>query len=44
MLASYGGNPSVVKMLIQAGATINSATQVDVLVVCEAHRKYQLTL
>jgi len=44
MVASYKGHPSVVKLLIKAGATVNSAAQVAALVVYEAHRKYQLTL
>ena len=38
MIASAQGHPSVVKTLIQAGATVNSAMQVDTLVVCEAQK------
>jgi len=43
MGASSQGHPSVVRTLLQAGASVNSAAQVGALVVCEAHRKYQLT-
>ena len=40
MVASSQGHPAVVRILLQAGACVNSATQVDTLVVCEAHRKH----
>jgi len=39
MAASVKGDPNVVKILIHAGASVNSASQVDALVVCEAHTK-----
>jgi len=44
MAASDGGHPTVVKILLQAGATVNPTEQVDALAMCEAYTKYQLTL
>ena len=39
MVASCKGHPGVVRTLLHSGATVNSSTQVDALVVHEAHMK-----
>ena len=38
MVASQEGHPSVVRILLQEGATVNTTNQVDALVVCELIR------